>query len=194
MGWEGSSSKLYFKILAELIPAEYGFEGRSSRPARDAFNAFLNYGYGILYSQVERALIIAGLDPYIGLLHTDNYNKKSFVFDFIEPYRHFIDEPVFYLFSRRKFETDYLDNVHKGVVLSTQGKKFFAPLLLEHLDSIVRYHNKNRKLIECVQTDAHAFANYLIGKRTGYVDSSLQTKLDNFLLRRDIDPDQWEEG
>ena len=33
---------------------------------------------------VVEAYIIAGLDPYIGFLHTDNYNKKSLVFDVIE--------------------------------------------------------------------------------------------------------------
>ncbi len=190
MGWEGSASKLYFSLLSKLIPSAHAFEGRSSHPARDAFNAMLNYGYGILYSKVERALIIAGLDPYIGLLHTDNYNKKSFVFDFIEPYRHFVDEPVFYLFSRHKFLPEYIQPLHNGVLLSTAGKKFLAPLVLEHFDSIVRYHNKNRKLIDCIQTDAHAYANYLIAKRADYLDSSLQIKLGNFLAGDDSFPEQ----
>ncbi len=185
MGWEGGASKIYFNILAKLIPDDYRFEGRSSRPAKDAFNAFLNYGYGILYSKVERALIIAGLDPYLGLLHTDNYNKKSFVFDFIESYRVMIDEPVFYIFSRHKFQPEFIEPVHNGYKLSTAGKKFFAPLLLEHLDEIIRYHNKNRKRIEQIQTDAHAFANFLIGKRNDYMEGSLKLKLDNFLSNND---------
>lgn len=181
MGWEGNVSRLYFGVLAKLIPSSYSFNGRSSRPAKDAFNAFLNYGYGILYSKVERAIIIAGLDPYIGLLHSDNYNKMSFVYDFIEPYRTLVDEPVFYLFSRHKFQDQFLENVHSGVVLSTEGKKFFAPTLLEYFDTIIRYHNKNRKQIEMIQTDAHAFANYLINKRRDYLDSGIAKKLQNFI-------------
>jgi len=181
MGWEGGASKNYFGILTQLIPPAYQFEGRSSRPAHDAFNAMLNYGYGILYSKVERALIIAGFDPYLGLLHSDNYNKKSFVFDFIEPYRILVDEPVFYIFSRHKFSPELIEPVHKGVVLSTVGKKFLAPLLLEHFDEIIRYHNKNRKRIDMIQTDAHAFANFLIDKRDSYLESSQVSKLKNFL-------------
>lgn len=181
MGWEGSASKLYFRVLSELIPSEFAFEGRSSRPARDPFNAMLNYGYGMLYSKVERALIIAGLDPYIGLMHADNYNKKSFVFDFIEPYRHFIDEPVFYIFSRRKYQAEFTQPIHKGVLLTTPGKKFLAPILLEHFDEISRYSNKNRKRIDQIQTDAHAFANYMIGRRIDYLEASVNTKLNNFL-------------
>ncbi len=183
MGWEGGASKIYFSILADLIPEDFRFEGRSSRPAHDSFNAFLNYGYGILYSKVERALIIAGLDPYIGLLHTDNYNKKSFVFDFIEPYRILIDEPVFYMFSRRKIDPEFYDQIHKGIALNTNGKKFFAPYLLEYFTEVIRYHNKNRKRIDQIQTDAHAFANYLIGKRSTYLEASIGRKLDNFLDR-----------
>jgi CRISPR-associated protein Cas1 len=181
MGWEGGASKLYFQTLANLIPSEFKFSGRSSRPAADAFNAFLNYGYGILYSKVERALIIAGLDPYIGLLHSDYYNKKSLVFDFIEPYRTFIDTQIFYIFSRRKFQPEFIEPVHNGFVLSTSGKKFLAPILLEHFDEIVRYRNKNRKRIDSILVDAHAFANYLIGKRADHVEKSIQTKLNNFL-------------
>ncbi|MBM4404514.1 MAG: CRISPR-associated endonuclease Cas1 [Candidatus Cloacimonetes bacterium] len=181
MGWEGGTSKIYFSVLSDLIPEDFRFEGRSSRPAHDHFNCLLNYGYGILYSKVERALIIAGLDPYIGLLHCDNYNKKSFVFDFIEPYRILIDEPVFYLFSRRKIDPDGFDQIHRGVVLNTIGKKFFAPYLLEYFAEVIRYHNKNRKRIDQIQTDAHAFANYLIGKRSNYLESSIARKLDNFL-------------
>lgn len=181
MGWEGGASRNYFGILSQLIPPAFAFDGRSSRPAHDAFNAMLNYGYGILYSKVERALIIAGLDPYLGLLHSDNYNKKSFVFDFIEPYRILVDEPVFYIFSRHKFQDEYIEPVHKGVVLSTAGKKFLAPQLLEHFDEIIRYHNKNRKRIDMIQTDAHAFANFLINKRDSYLESSQQAKLKNFL-------------
>ncbi len=181
MGFEGTASRIYFKLLSQLIPESHRFSGCSPRPALDAFNAFLNYAYGILYSKTERALIIAGLDPYIGLLHTDNYNKKSFVFDFIEAYRILADEPVFYVFSRHRFKPEYIEPVYKGVRLSTEGKKFFAPYLLEYLDSIIRYRNKNRKQIDMIQTDAHAFANFIIGKKESYLESSIATKFENFI-------------
>ena len=77
MGLEGTSARVYFKVLSKIMPEKYQFKGRSRRPAKDHFNAVLNYCYGMLYSKVEKACIIAGLDPFIGFLHTDNYNKKS---------------------------------------------------------------------------------------------------------------------
>jgi hypothetical protein len=67
-----------------LEVSDPAFESRSRQPAADAFNAMLNYSCGILYSLVEKACILAGLEPFVGFLHTDNYNKKSLVYDLIE--------------------------------------------------------------------------------------------------------------
>ena len=47
----------------------------------------LNYSYGVLYGRVERLLILAGLDPFIGFFHCDSYKKPSLVYDLIEPFR-----------------------------------------------------------------------------------------------------------
>ena len=60
MGIEGGAGRAYFTALGFLIPESWKFEGRSRRPARDGFNAILNYTYGILYSMVERACLLAG--------------------------------------------------------------------------------------------------------------------------------------
>jgi len=63
MSYEGNAGRKYFEVLSYLVPARYSFEGRSSRPAEDEFNCLLNYGYGVLYSKVEKACLIAGIDP-----------------------------------------------------------------------------------------------------------------------------------
>ena len=165
LGTEGNISRLYFEAISKLLPRKYKFFGRSYRPARDQFNAILNYGYGILYSKVEKALIIAGLDPYIGILHTDNYNKKSLVFDMIEPFRNLVERPIFYMFSRRKIKDDYFKVEQQGFILNDEGKQYVVPVILEEFDKIVRHKNRNLKQIDTIQADAHAFANYLIGKR-----------------------------
>ncbi len=83
MGIEGSAGRVYFSAINLIMPESFKLSGRSRNPARDEFNALLNYAYGVLYSKVEKACIIAGLDPYIGIIHKDRYNKKSMVFDLI---------------------------------------------------------------------------------------------------------------
>ncbi len=93
-GWEGAASRRYFEAINAFLPAHWRFERRSTHPARDPFNAMLNYGYGILYGKVEGALIRAGLDPYVGIFHRDDYNRPALVFDVIERFRIWIDYVV----------------------------------------------------------------------------------------------------
>ena len=51
--------RIYFACLGRLVPEAYRFAGRSRQPARDGFNAMLNYCNGVFYSLVERACICA---------------------------------------------------------------------------------------------------------------------------------------
>jgi CRISPR-associated protein Cas1 len=87
MGIEGRFGARYWQALAPLIPVELAWPGRETRGASDPFNQVLNYGYGVLYKQVEYALVLAGLDPYAGLLHADRPGKPSLVLDLIEEFR-----------------------------------------------------------------------------------------------------------
>lgn len=162
-GLEGTAGRLYFETLCYVLPKEYQFQGRSTRPALDAFNAFLNYAYGILYSKIEKALIIAGLDPYLGFLHRDDYNQLSFVFDFIEPYRIYADTVVFRLFSGKKVNKAHIDEIKNGVSLNKEGKTLLVNAFNEYMDNdAIRYKGKNQLRSNIIQFDAHAFANQLI--------------------------------
>jgi len=162
-GLEGTAGRAYFKLLSELLVGKYQFQGRSSRPAEDAFNAFLNYAYGILYSRIERCVMIAGLDPYVGFLHRDDYNKTSFVFDFIEPYRPYADYAVFKLFSGKRVNQDHTREIKNGVGLTKPGKKMIVKAFVQHFDEeTIRYRGKNQTRINAIQQDAHTVANKLI--------------------------------
>ncbi len=162
MGYEGNVGKKYFKALSFLVPERYQFSGRSFRPAKDEFNCLLNYGYGVLYSKVEKACIIAGLDPYVGLLHTDGYNKKSFVYDVIEPYRHYIDRIVMKLIAAKKVKKEDFDKVHGGVSLNEEGKKLLIKSLNDYFEERIRYNGREIKINDTIQYDLHKIANRLI--------------------------------
>jgi CRISP-associated protein Cas1 len=164
-GLEGTAGRIYFQILSSLLTERYQFEGRSFRPAKDQFNAFLNYSYGVLYSRVEKVLLIAGIDPYIGFMHRDDYNMKSMVFDFIEPYRSYADEVVFKLFSAKKVNDGHTDEIKNGVSLNAEGKNLLLQSLMLFLDEDkIRYNGRNQTRMNAMQMDAHQFANKLIGK------------------------------
>ncbi|MBN1841664.1 MAG: CRISPR-associated endonuclease Cas1 [Deltaproteobacteria bacterium] len=162
MGLEGTAGRSYFQCLSGLLPEKYQFKGRSRRPAKDPFNACLNYCYGILYSLVEKACILSGLDPYVGFLHTDNYNKKSLVFDLIEPFRIYGEQTAIYLFTGKKMKDDYFDAKEESVSLNQAGKPLVVEAMNKHLDEAVRYRRKNVKRRFIIQHEGHRLANILL--------------------------------
>jgi CRISPR-associated protein Cas1 len=164
-GHEGTAGRYFFEAINECLPREWQFKGRSSRPAKDTFNAFLNYAFGILYSRVEKALIIAGVDPYVGFMHRDDYNQLSFVFDFIEPYRIWAVETVFRLFSGKKVNKSHTDEITNGVSLNKEGKELLVPAFIKFIDETkLRYKGRNLVRSHILQLEAHTFANELIRK------------------------------
>lgn len=162
---EGNAAQKYWAAIAEVIPTNYDWPGREGRGAKDPVNSLLNYGYGVLYGKIEQALILAGLDPYAGFLHTDRPGKPSLVFDLIEEFRQVaVDRLVFGLINRRY-----------GVEQDAQGKlseatrKDFAEKVLEHLDSGVRHEGKSYLLRHVIQMQARQLASYLRRDRDAYV-------------------------
>ncbi|MEW6621096.1 MAG: CRISPR-associated endonuclease Cas1 [bacterium] len=162
MGIEGSGGRIYFECLSFLVPERYKFNGRSRNPAQDEFNALLNYAYGILYGKVEKACIIAGLDPYVGIIHTDNYNKKSLVFDLIELFRIWADETVINLFAARKVKEGCFDKLKNGFTLNKEGKTLLIGEFSAFLDESIRYGGRNIKRENIIQFECHRIANELI--------------------------------
>ncbi|MCB0737847.1 MAG: CRISPR-associated endonuclease Cas1 [Bacteroidetes bacterium] len=162
-GFEGSAGRHYFGAIANVMPKEFAFDGRSFRPAKDAFNALLNYAYGVLYSKTERAVMLAGLDPYVGFMHRDDYNHLSLVYDFIEPYRIHAERFVTRLFTGKKLNKSHFTFTETGVSLNEIGKAFFVNPYLEYLDSEhIKYKGRHQTRLNAMQQDAHSFANSLI--------------------------------
>ena len=102
MGYEGRAAALYWSSLAQLIPEELSFPGRRTRQATDPFNQAVNYVYGVLYGEVWKAIVHAGLDPYTGIMHGTERDQGSLIFDLIEEFRApFGDRLVLGMLGRR---------------------------------------------------------------------------------------------
>lgn len=175
LGAEGAAATAYWQLIGTLPPRNFRFTGRSKHPAMDPFNAMLNYAYGVLYSMADRACIVAGLDPFVGILHTDNYNKRSLTFDLIEPFRIWADRVVLKLFTGRRCKEAMFHRGKNGVVLEKEAKELLLESLNEYLDQRIRYKCKSGKKIktrqikrrDSMQAEAHTFANRLLGKDGG---------------------------
>ncbi|MBI3271913.1 MAG: CRISPR-associated endonuclease Cas1 [Planctomycetes bacterium] len=173
LGLEAQAARAYFGILADLIPDAWRFAGRSRSPAKDPFNCFLNYAYGVLYGRVEKACIIAGLDPYVGFLHVDGHGRKALVFDLIEPFRHLADETVFYLFSGRQVRQEMCEAVPGGFSLAKEGKEVLIAALFARFEKGVRYRGRNIQEGNVIQFEAHRVAAALLDKESEGFDQEV---------------------
>lgn len=164
-GWEGVASKIYFETLNAFIPEEFRFASRSQHPALDIVNALLNYGYGLLYGKIEGALIKAGIDPYVGILHRDDYNRPVLVYDVIEVYRVWVDYVVYSLVIQRVITDDYYSVREDGSYwLEGLGRRILIQSLNDYLDEIITMkgisRSRNVQLQLYAQSLAQMFKKY----------------------------------
>lgn len=161
--YEGNASKNYFYVLAKVVPPRYRFAKRSRRPAMDMFNCTLNFLYGCLYQRVEAALIIAGIDPYLGIFHRDEYNRPVLVYDLIEQYRIWADAVALQLCFRRLLEEDFFNKNDKGAYwLEHSGKKVVVQAFNDYLEEVVQMNGKRRSRLTHIQDDAHRLAQLFL--------------------------------
>jgi CRISPR-associated protein Cas1 len=64
---------------------------RRRENATDGINARLNYGYAVLRALVARHLVMAGLNPGLGIGHKNRQNPYNLADDFMEPFRYLVE-------------------------------------------------------------------------------------------------------
>jgi CRISPR-associated protein Cas1 len=155
---EAAAAQTYWEAVRCLVPSEYNWLKREGRGATDPVNSLLNYGYGILYSQIERAVVLAGLDPYAGFIHTDRPGKPTLVFDLIEEFRAIAVDRVVFGLVRRHFAVEQEENG----LLSQHTRRAFAEKVLAHLETKARYHDGKRYTLRTlIQMQARHLASFL---------------------------------
>ncbi len=142
MGTEGAIARTYWQAIGSTLPMPYNFQKRSRRPAEDVFNAGINYLYGMLYTVVEGGLFAAGLDPYLGILHTDEHKRPTLAFDLIEAVRPWMDRLLIEQCLSGELDTAFFTSNQYGLFLNKKGKGFIIPLFNQHLRAKRRYLNQ----------------------------------------------------
>jgi CRISPR-associated protein Cas1 len=157
---EGRSASLYWDTIKALIADDIAWLGREHRGATDPINSALNYGYAILYTQVDRAVVLAGLDPFAGFVHVDRSGKPSLVLDLIEEFRQpVVDRAVFSMLGKGT-EIQVDDNG----MLKDQSRRTIAEKVLERLDGEERYKGAKHKLKTIILRQAQSVASFLRGE------------------------------
>jgi len=164
LGLEGQAAQVYWEMVRLLLKGDMDWPGRQTRGAGDVFNQALNYGYGVLYGQVERALVLAGLDPYAGFLHADRPGKPSLVLDLIEEFRQqVVDRTLIGMVNKG---VKLVQEERGGLVLET--RRLIAERVLERLESPVHYEGQRMVLRNVLQSQARHLATFLREERGAY--------------------------
>jgi len=161
---EGRAAKYYWDGVGLLLDDKWNWPGRKGRGAHDIVNCCLNYGYAILYGQVERALLLAGLDPYAGFLHADRPGKPSMVLDLMEEFRPIVvDRTVLAVLNRNM--PIALDE--EGL-LTEASRRTLADAVLKRLGAAAQYGDKRLMMGSVIQAQARRVAAYLRGEEERY--------------------------
>ncbi len=119
--WVGLAVHFAPPSYKERVPEHWiAFRGRGSplsngaRNAADPVNALLSYGYALLEAEARIACHEAGLDPYLGILHTDQDARRSLLYDVIEPCRAVADRLVLNLMRSHAFRPGELWALRDG--------------------------------------------------------------------------------
>jgi CRISPR-associated protein Cas1 len=164
LGAEGRAAQKYWQGVKQAVQVGPDWPGRHGRGAKDPVNSALNYGYGMLYGQIERAIVLAGLDPYAGFIHADRPGKPSLVLDLIEEFRQpVIDRTVFAMLNKGStIELDEKGRINEASRQALIGK------VLERLEKPEKYSRQKMPLRFIIQSQARHLATFVRGDRANY--------------------------
>ena len=171
LGVEGIGAAVYFEALPRLFKHEaWSFTKRTRRPPADPVNVLLSFGYTLLARQLEAAVERVGLDPYLGFLHAESYNRPSLALDLMEEFRPIVVDSVVLrclnseLITPANFSTQ--DDAERPVLLDEAGRNRFIqefearlavtfthPVRLEQTTYRRCFELQAREMAQAIQSD-----------------------------------------
>ncbi len=136
---EGHAAKVYFNSL---------FGNTFSRDDNSDINKFLNYGYSIIVSSINREIKMLGYLTELGIHHKGETNSFNLSYDFFEPLRSLIDYFVI-----------------TGKVDNENYKDFFIKIL----NHSVSYNGKSMLLNNAIHLYVQSLFTSLIGEDSNEV-------------------------
>ena len=141
MGYEGIIAKSYFEYFNTLIRREgYKFKGRNFNPPKDELNSALSYSYALLRSEIEKCILICGMDPYIGFLHSELAGKPALALDLMEEFRPFMcDRLIISMINNRQLDKSDFNSTDDGVSIGNKNRKTIIKQWESKKNSKIKY-------------------------------------------------------
>ena len=172
MRLEAEAAEAYWAVFQELLPEGVEFPGRKKRfdRPRDPANLLLNYGYGLLASEVLIALEYVGFEPYVGFLHKDSPRRPALAMDLMEEFRQPIVDRVVLRLLRNLEPSRILD----GDRLSREARLELVRAFYKRLDETYTFKNRSLPLGDHILLQARRLALYLLDKAEGYTPFTMR--------------------
>lgn len=171
LGLEGTGSAAYFSVFGQLLKQELGFRGRTRRPPTDPANALLSYGYVLLMHQVQSAINIVGMDPFVGYLHAAKYGRPALALDLMEEFRPVIvDSVVLGLVNNRELTAESFEVELGAFRLKDKARRTFLERFEERLNTNVEHPTFGYKATyrRCLELQTRLLAKALTGEIPAY--------------------------
>ncbi|MGA7200600.1 MAG: CRISPR-associated endonuclease Cas1 [Candidatus Cybelea sp.] len=142
--WSSVPIRLRSRDLTRVPTRWARYDSRASiltgapRAATNPVNSLLNYTYALLESEARLALLAAGLDPTLGVLHADQRNRDSFALDVMEPVRPNVDAFLLDLLEDRVFTSRDFVELSNGVCRVAAPLSHELALTLPHWRECLR--------------------------------------------------------
>ena len=160
-GIEGLASKTYFSAWGSVLSTPWEFSGRKRHPSPDPVNAILSYGYSFLEREVRACLVTAGLDVRIGVLHSTNNRKDSFVYDVMDLLRQeVIDRFILKVLNTHRVSVSDFDISDRGYYMAKKSNKKWIQLYEEYMTTpVTRFGDITPR--QWIQREINSFMAYL---------------------------------
>ena len=163
-GHEGYATREFFRVLAEILPEEFGFNGRNKRPPLDPFNALLSLGYTLLYGYSESIVRSTGLLPWRGFYHQSRGTHAALASDLMEPFRHVVERSAISLLTRRELKPDDFSYTPTGACqIDDEARRKYLATLVQRFEKPVRSlgDDKPQKLFNHLHVQAVALREWI---------------------------------
>ena len=150
LGTEGAAANIYFRVLGDTLLQDTSFRRREGRGSLEPINQMLNYGYGVLANQITNCVFNAGLEPYLGVLHTARPGKPALVLDIMEEYRAWVVDRAVLKLRHQASDTGIKPDLRRKLI----------DQVMANLHSKHRYQRKRLPLTYIIQRQVYRLAGH----------------------------------
>ncbi len=173
-GFEGNAARAYFRALdgAVLGGTPFSMARRTRRPPTDPFNALLSFCYALLTKDVEAAILRVGLEPSLGVYHSEVYGRPALALDLMEEMRPVIADAVALRLVNQKIlkEADFKETLGAVRLTDAARRRLFEAWESRMTETVAHPTlGTGYSLRRTLEIQARLFAKALEGDLSAYV-------------------------